>query len=127
MTTIKIAQDPTFTASVPLPRVGGESTPVEFEFRYLDRLALAELFDRWNAAREALTARASEPGVRWAEITAQEIEFQVDQLQAIVTGWALDDAFDVAALHQLVEACAGAPKAVIEAYQAAYTPARLGN
>ncbi|AIR90757.1 phage tail assembly chaperone [Pseudomonas cremoricolorata] len=127
MAKISIAQNPTFSAAVQLPRVGGEAVAVQFQFRYLDRLALAELFDQWNSTRETLAARAAQPDTRWAEMTADEIAFQAEQLKAIVLGWELDDPFDDAALRELVQTCAGAPKAVIDAYQGAYSSARLGN
>ncbi|MDO7911337.1 phage tail assembly chaperone [Pseudomonas sp. 22-AL-CL-001] len=126
MAKIKIAQNPTFSAAVQMPRVGGEPVEVQFEFRYLDRLALAEMFDRWNQAREQLTEQAKE-GATWAEVTSSEVKLQADQLKEIVQGWGLEDEFTGEAVHQLVLTCAGAPKAVIEAYQAAYAPARLGN
>ncbi|MBA1200371.1 hypothetical protein G7009_00945 [Pseudomonas capeferrum] len=127
MAKIKIAQNPTFPALVQLPRVGDDPVPVEFRFRYLDRLALADLFDRWNSARDDLAERTREPSTRWSDITAQEVGFQVEQLKEIVVGWDLDDTFDDEAMHRLVRTCAGAPKAVIDAYQTAYTSARLGN
>lgn len=127
MAKITIAQNPAFTASVQLPRIGNDPVAVQFQFRYLDRLALAEMFDRWNAARESLAARAQQEGTRWVDMTAEEISFQVNQLKEIVLGWDLDDAFDDDALKALVQTCAGAPKAVIDAYQSAYSPARLGN
>lgn len=126
MAKIKIAQNPTFSAAVQMPRVGGEPVEVQFEFRYFDRLALAEMFDRWNQAREQLTEQAKE-GATWAEVTSSEVKLQADQLKEIVQGWDLEDEFTDEAVHQLVLTCTGAPKAVIEAYQAAYAPARLGN
>lgn len=127
MTKITLAHNPTFSASVALPRVGHAPLEVQFEFRYLDRLALAKLFDEWSEARDALIAQAKEEGISWATMTAEEIRFQAEQLKAIVLGWDLDDPFDDAALHTLVQTCTGAPKAVIDAYQSAYAPARLGN
>lgn len=126
MAKIKIAQNPTFSAPVQMPRVGGEPVEVQFEFRYFDRLALAEMFDRWNQAREQLTEQAKE-GATWAEVTSGEVKLQDDQLKEIVHGWDLEDEFTDEAVHQLVLTCTGAPKAVIEAYQAAYAPARLGK
>lgn len=37
MAKIKIAQNPTFTAVVQVPRIGGDPAPVEFEFRHRAR------------------------------------------------------------------------------------------
>lgn len=126
MAKIKIAQNPTFSAAVQIPRVGGEAVEVQFEFRYFDRLALAEMFDRWNQAREQLAEKAKE-GASWAQVTSGEVKLQADQLKEIVHSWDLEDELTDDALHQLVLTCTAAPKAVIDAYQNAYSPARLGN
>ena len=125
MAKIKIAQNPKFTALVQVPRIGGEAVPVEFTFRYMDRVTLAEMFDRWNKARDAWAEKAK--GVSWKDATDAEIKLQADQLKDIVVGWDLDDEFSDDAILDLVRTCTGAPKAVIDAYQAAYSPARLGN
>jgi len=127
MAKIKIAQSPTFTAVVQVPRIGGEPVPVEFQFRYLDRVALAEMFDSWNQARDAWAAKAQEDGAGWKDATAAEIELQAEQLKQILVGWDLDDEFSDEAIHALAQTCIGAPKAVIDAFQNAYSPVRLGN
>lgn len=127
MPKIKIAQNPTFTAVVQVPRIGSEPAPVEFQFRYMDRVTLAGMFDRWNKARDVLAEKAKDNGATWEEVTADEIALQAEQLGEIVTGWDLEDEFSAEAIADLVLTCTGAPKAVIDAYQAAYNPARLGN
>lgn len=127
MTKIRIAQNPTFTAVVQVPRIGAEPAPVEFQFRYMDRVALSTMFDRWNKARDALAAKAQEDGATWEEVTAGEIALQAEQLGEIVTGWDLEDEFSAQAIVDLVRTCTGAPKAVVDAFQSAYSPARLGN
>ncbi|ORL52820.1 MULTISPECIES: phage tail assembly chaperone [Pseudomonas] len=127
MAKIKIAQDPTFIAEVQVPRIGGEPVPVEFEFRYMDRVTLAGMFDRWNKARDAWAEQARADNATWEEVTAGEIALQAEQLSEIVTGWDLEDKFSQKAILELVRTCTGAPKAVIDAFQAAYSPARLGN
>lgn len=127
MAKIKIAQNPTFGAEVQVPRIGGESVPVEFEFRYMDRVALSAMFDRWNKARDAWAEKAQKDGATWEEVTTGEIALQAEQLGEIVTGWDLEDEFSAEAIADLVRTCTGAPKAVIDAFQSAYSPARLGN
>ena len=57
----------------------------------------------------------------------RDLALQAEQLGDIVTGWDLEDKFSAEAIADLVRTCTGAPKAVIDAYQAAYSPARLGN
>ncbi|MEB6589616.1 phage tail assembly chaperone [Pseudomonas asiatica] len=127
MAKIKIAQNPTFTGEVQLPRIGGAPVPVDFQFRYMDRVELAGMFDRWNKARDAWAEEVKESGATWEEATAGEIALQAGQLGEIVTGWDLEDEFSQEAIVDLVRTCTGAPKAVIDAFQAAYSPARLGN
>jgi len=127
MAKIKIAQNPTFSAVVQIPRIGADPVPVEFQFRYLDRVALAEMFDQWNEARDAWAAKAKEEGVSWKDATALEIKLQVEQIKGIVVGWDLVDEFGEEAIAELVRTCTGAPKAVTDAFQSAYAPARLGN
>ncbi len=127
MAKIKIAQNPTFTAPVQVPRIGCEAVPVEFEFRYMDRVTLAGMFDRWNKARDAWAEKAKEQDASWEVVTAGEITLQAEQLGEIVAGWDLEDEFSQEAILDLVRTCTGAPKAVIDAFQTAYSPARLGN
>ncbi|MFG0504177.1 MULTISPECIES: phage tail assembly chaperone [Pseudomonas putida group] len=127
MAKIKIAQNPTFAAVVQVPRIGAEPAPVEFQFRYMDRLALSAMFDRWNKARDAWAEKAQKDGATWEEVTTGEIALQAEQLGEIVTGWDLEDEFSAEAIADLVRTCTGAPKAVIDAFQSAYSPARLGN
>ncbi|MBC3948354.1 phage tail assembly chaperone [Pseudomonas folii] len=127
MAKIKIAQTPTFKAKVGIPRVGADSVQVDFTFAYLNRLELSALFDKWNQARDAHAAKVKEGGMSWQEATASEIELQVSQIKEIVTDWAFEDKFDEEAITALVTTCVGAPQAVLEAYQGAYNPARLGN
>jgi len=127
MAKIKIAQNPTFKAPVMIPRIGEVPVKVDFEFKYMDRKALAEMFERWNTARADLNAKRIDDGITWQEVTASEIALQVEQIKDVVTGWSFDDKFTDEAVAALVNTCVGAPQAVIDAYQSAYDPARLGN
>lgn len=127
MAKIKIAQNPTFTGVVKVPRLGGEPESVEFEFRYLDRDALADLYDGWNKAMEANAEKAKAEDWTLKQYTASQIQLQVEQVKAVVVGWAFEDEFSDEAILALVKTCTGAPQAVISAYQEAYNPARLGN
>jgi len=127
MAKIKIAQNPTFKAKVAIPRVGEKPVDVEFEFKYFDRVALSALFDKWNSAREEHAAKSQELGTSWQEATTSEIAMQVSQMKDIVYGWSFDDKFSDESIAALVTTCVGAPQAVLDAYQGAYQPARLGN
>lgn len=127
MAKIKIAQNPTFKADVMIPRIGCEPTPVGFEFRYMDRSELAALFDQWNLSRDEMAAKGKAEGWTWEASTEAEIHHQVGQIKAVVVSWDFDDEFGDEAIANLVRTCIGAPRAVLDAYQNAYSPARLGN
>lgn len=127
MSKIKIAQNPTFTAEVKIPRVGAEPVPVEFTFRYFDRTELARLYDSWNQAAETHAEKAKVEGMSLEQFTAGQIQLQADQIKAVTVGWSFDDEFNEATVLELVTTCIGAPQAVLNAYQEAYSPARLGN
>lgn len=127
MAKVKIAQNPTFIAPVEIPRIGCAPVKVDFEFKYMDRETLADTFDKWNKARTALAESVSDGDRSLQHITAAEIALQVEQIKDLVVGWAFEDAFSEASITALVSTCVAAPQAVIDAYQAAYAPARLGN
>ncbi|WP_338459511.1 phage tail assembly chaperone [Pseudomonas sp. TE3-3-F2023] len=127
MPKIKIAQNPTFTAEVKIPRVGGDPVAVEFTFRYFDRTALAKLYDSWNQAAEANAEKAKAEGASLEQFTAGQVQLQAEQIKAVTVGWGFDDKFNDEAILKLVTTCVGAPQAVLDAYQQAYNPARLGN
>lgn len=127
MPKIKIAQNPTFTAEVKIPRVGGEPVAVDFTFRYLDRTALAKLYDGWNQAFEAHAEKCKSEGATLEQFTAGQLQLQAGQIKAVTAGWGFDDKFTDEAILELVTTCVGAPQAVLDAYQEAYNPARLGN
>jgi hypothetical protein len=127
MAKIKISQNPTFKAKVAIPRVGAEPVSVEFEFKYMDRLALAAHFDKWNAAHDEHAKKVQEDELNWQEATGAEIALQVGQLKDIIASWGFDEKLSDESLTALVTTCIGAPQAVLSAYQGAYQPARLGN
>ncbi|QJI29909.1 hypothetical protein HKK55_14735 [Pseudomonas sp. ADAK18] len=129
MARFKIAQNPTFKADVDIPRVGGTTIKVPFEFKYRDRKELAALFAGWQESakedQERFKAKGDE--LTLIEITASHIERQVEQVAELVTGWGFDDKFSPESIRALVETSAGAGDAVVDAYQKAFSPARLGN
>lgn len=127
MAKIKIAQNPTFTAEVKIPRVGDDPVPVEFTFRYMDRNALAKLYDSWNQAAEANAEKAKAEGSTMEQFTSSQVQMQAEQIKAVTVDWGFDDKFTDEAILDLVTTCVGAPQAVLNAYQEAYNPARLGN
>lgn len=127
MASFKIAQNATFKAEVDIPRVGFAPVKVEIEFKYRDRKELSKYFDKWNAERDALAREAMKDGATWEAATAGQIALEVGQLREIVVGWSFEEELSEESLLELATTCIGAPAAVIEAYQSAYTVARRGN
>jgi len=121
----KIAVNPTFTAMVEVPRVGGDPISVKFVFKAMNRLQLAALFTKWQKAQEELIEGGADYSLeQWAE---KEIELQVEQVKDIVTGWGFDDAFNDENIEELVTTALDVTTAITDAYGDAYTRARKGN
>jgi hypothetical protein len=129
MAKFKIAQNPTFKADVDIPRVGGTTIKVPFEFKYRDRKGLAALFAGWQESakedQERFKAKGGELSL--IEITDSHIERQVEQVAQLVAGWGFDDKLSPESIRALVETSAGAGDAIVDAYQKAFSSARLGN
>lgn len=129
MAKFKIAQNPTFKADVDIPRVGGTTIKVPFEFKYRDRKELAALFAGWQEKtkedQEAFKAKGDELSL--VDITTSHIDRQIEQVREMVTGWGFDDKLSVESIRALVETSAGAGEAIVEAYQKAFSSVRLGN
>ncbi|WP_192560287.1 phage tail assembly chaperone [Pseudomonas allokribbensis] len=129
MAKFKIAQNPTFNAEVDIPRVGGTTIKVPFEFKYRDRKELAVLFAGWQESAKEDQARFKAKGdeLTLIEITDSHVERQIEQVTQLVTGWGFDDKFNAESIRALVETSAGAGDAIVDAYQKAFSVARLGN
>lgn len=129
MAKFKIAQNPTFKADVDIPRVGGATIKVPFEFKYRDRKELAALFAGWQEGvkedQERFKAKGDE--LTLVEITDSHIDRQVEQVGELVVGWGFDDKLSPESIRALVETSAGAGEAIVEAYQKAFSSVRLGN
>lgn len=129
MTKLRIAQAPTFDAHVDIPRVNEAAISVPFTFQYRDRSELAILFDRWQSALKDDQQRLQEAGgdLSLSEITEMQLIRQTEQISEIVVAWGFDDALNTQSIRALVDTCAGAAEAIVDAYQKAYATARLGN
>ena len=129
MAKFKIAQNPTFGADVDIPRAGGTTIKVPFEFKYRDRKELAALFAGWQESikedQERFKAKGDE--LTLIEITDSHIERQVEQVTQLVASWGFDDKLSPETIRALVETSAGAGDAIVDAYQKAFVPARRGN
>ena len=129
MAKFKIAQNPTFKADVDIPRVGGTTIKVPFEFKYRDRKELAVLFAGWqeSAKEDQERFKAKGDDLTLIEITDSHVERQVEQVTQLVTGWGFEDKLSPESIRALVETSAGAGHAIVDAYQKAFSAARLGN
>ena len=127
MASFKIAQNATFKAEVEIPRVGFDAIKVEIEFKYRDRKELSKYYDKWNAERDAAAKEAMKDGATWEEATDRQIALEIGQLKEIIVGWGFPEELSDESLAELVGSCAGAPSAVLDAYQNAYAVARRGN
>lgn len=129
MAKFKIAQNATFRAEVDIPRVGGTTIKVPFEFKYRNRKDLAKLFAGWQESAKDDQERFKAKGedLTLVEITDSHIERQVEQVTQLVAGWGFDDKLSPESIRELVETSAGAGDAIVDAYQKAFSSARLGN
>ncbi|WP_055134594.1 phage tail assembly chaperone [Pseudomonas mediterranea] len=129
MAGIKIAQAPTFSARVSIPRLGDAATEVEFEFKSRTRKELAELTDAWIQRNKADFDVIKEKGeaVTYAEITDASIARETDQVRDVVVGWGFDEQLSHEAIYELVATYPGVADAILKAYREAFEPARLGN
>lgn len=120
----KIAQNPTFKAKVGIPRVGADDIEVEFEYKFLPRKQLAEMYDSWRAESSKLEVNDD---TNLSDLTAFEVDLQVQQLKEILVGWNFDDEFNEDNIRALVETSVGATKAIIAGFQESYSKSKLGN
>lgn len=125
----KIAQDATFKKVVDIPRVGGTFIQVEFEFKYRGRKELATLFASWQERVKSDQARFEAQGesLTLIDITDAHIDRQIEQVTELVASWEFSSKVSPESIRELVETSAGAADAIVDAYQKAYVPARLGN
>ncbi|KPA87069.1 hypothetical protein PF66_06414 [Pseudomonas asplenii] len=125
MAKFKLIQKPTFKAPVMIGRAGYDAEKVVFEFKYLDRTALADLYTNWNERHEDLSKQIGEMDLK--AFTAAQIDLQADQLLAVVVGWDIEEKFTPENVRILVNSISSAPKAVLDAYAEAFNEARQGN
>lgn len=124
--------NPTFKSAVNIPRVGGEPLAVTFEFKTMDRLSLAKMFDRWKADSIALLEQSVERDkegnpftlTEWLEL---EIPMQVRQVKDITVGWGFTDEFTDENIAELLGTGTSVTDVILEVYNDAFMRARQGN
>ncbi|WP_421549112.1 phage tail assembly chaperone [Pseudomonas sp. QD4] len=125
MAKFTLIQKPTFHTTVMVPQVAGDPVQVGFEFKYLDRTALADLYAEWGERHKALGLKVEEMDLK--SFTAAQIDLQVDQVKAVVAGWEFEEELNDENIRILVSSIVSVPSAVLGAYSEAFNQARLGN
>lgn len=101
-----LTKNPTFKAVAQIPVPGDRPVPVEFTFKRRTSSEMADFFEGLKARR---------------------YKDDIELLQDISSGWDLEEPFDADKLGELIEIYPGASKAVLDAYVAEQTAAKLGN
>lgn len=125
MAKFTLIQKPTFHTTVMVPQVAGDPVQVGFEFKYLDRTALADLYAEWGERHKALGLKVEEMDLK--SFTAAQIDLQVDQVKAVVAGWEFEEELNDENIRILVSSIVSVPSAVLAAYSEAFNQSRLGN
>lgn len=128
----KVQLNPTFKAAVKIPRVGAEPLAVTFEFKALNRPALAKVFDAWKLQSLALIQEsqdAEDAGTpftltQWAE---KEVALQVAQIKDVTVGWGFDDEFSDENIEELLNSSLSVTDVILTEYNDAFARAREGN
>lgn len=103
MAKLRVVAAPTFKAKVGIPVAGGDPVPVEMTFRHRTKTELDEFLNSRAGATDAQT------------------------VEAMVTGWDLEDEFNAANVLLLLENYIGAARATIQVYCDELIKAKLGN
>jgi hypothetical protein len=124
MAKFSIAQNPTFTADVEIPRVGGEPIKVKFTYRVLGRKELASIYDKWSDTAKSMMEMED---ITLSQLADADIDAQVQQIKDIVVSWGFDDEYNDDSVYALCDTCVGAAQAIVEAYRVAYAESRSKN
>lgn len=139
-----------FPHEVTFPMLDGTQGVIEILFKYRTRKEYGAFVDEWKRQREAQAsadvqaklkaheAAAQQAKEAGAEVPALELLTQTEMQAAVVDGnadyilqiadgWNLDFAFSRENLQQLCDEEPSAGPAIVTAYRAALTEARLGN
>jgi DUF1009 family protein len=125
MAKFKIAQNPTFTTTVSIPRVGGDPIDVPFTFRNLGRTQLAAVYDKWSDAASQFSL--DDDDITFTSLADADKTVQAQQIKDIVLSWGFEDDFNEENILALCDTCTLAAQAIVEAYRKEYAEARLKN
>lgn len=122
-----IKLNPTFKATVQIPRVGAEDLPVQFEFKTIPRNKLAALMDKWRKETLDMFNQAKEEEWDYEALSVGEINLHVDQLKDIAVGWGFKEEFSDDNITELCASSAFVLEAITEVYHEAFQRAKSGN
>lgn len=125
MAKFKIAQNPTFSADVSIPRVGADPIDVNFHFRTLSRKQLAAVYDKWSESAKSFDVE--DPELTFSKLAAADIVSQREQVKDIVIGWGFEDEFNDENIDALCDTCTQAAQAIVETYRREYAENRTKN
>lgn len=127
MSKFSVNRNPTFTASVPLPVVGGKPVNTIFTFKFMDRIALSEFQGRRLEFAKKFAEYVGGEEANATEIAKRAIEFEFGQMKEIIAGWEIEEEFNDENLRILVESGSEITAAIVNGYLDSYAKAREGN
>ena len=125
--TFKIQNNPTFKATVQVPRVGSDDLAVTFEFKVVRRDRLGALTDKWREDAVAMFTKAKEEEWNYEKLSGAEIDLHATQVMDIVVGWGFEDKFNEENVKELCASSAFVLDAITEVYHEAFQRAKAGN
>lgn len=127
MAKFSVKRNPTFTASVSLPVVGGESVAVNFTFKHMNRIELAEFQNKRIEFAKSIADLASQNTTTASDIAKFAIDFEFPQLKGVIEAWDIEEELNDSNLMELVESGSEITAAIVNGYIDAYHKAREGN
>lgn len=127
MAKFSVKRNPTFTAAVSLPVVGGEAVAVNFTFKHMNRIELAEFQNKRIEFAKSIAELASQNTTTASDIAKFAIDFEFPQLKGIIEAWDIEEEFNDSNLMELVESGSEITAAIVNGYIDAYHKVREGN
>lgn len=123
----KIQNNPTFKATVHVPRIGADDLAVTFEFKVVRRDFLGALTDKWREDAVAMFTKAKEEEWNYERLSNEEIKLHTTQVLDIVVGWGFEDKFTEENVSELCASSAFVLDAITEVYHEAFQRSKSGN
>ena len=106
---------PTFACVVDIPLHGGATAPVEFQFKHRTKAEFKEFFEGLKLP-ETVDGEPKQDGPQDSAV-----------LLDVASGWNLDEPFNAESLEKMAQNYMGSPQAIVSAYFAELTGARVKN